>query len=167
MLIGVVSDTHGHLPLTTAAIDRLLQQSVHHVLHCGDIGSTDIVSLFSHWPAHFVFGNVDWNRTELGEAIEKSGQTCHDCFGSIELAGRRIGLLHGDDERRLHHEIASGNWDVICTGHTHVAGAQIVNETLLVNPGAVYRSQPPSVAVIDLDSLQVRTVLLERVAQTA
>jgi putative phosphoesterase len=103
MQLGVVSDTHGHVPNTRAAVQMLEQFDVEAVLHCGDIGSTAIVPLFAHWPTHFVFGNVDQGTAahELEQAIRAAGQTCHGRFGSLELGGVRIALLHGDDGRLL------------------------------------------------------------------
>jgi hypothetical protein len=59
MLLGVVSDTHGHVQNAQAAVRMLENLEVEVVLHCGDIGSQAIVPLFKKWPTHFVFGNVD------------------------------------------------------------------------------------------------------------
>ena len=56
--LGIVSDSHGHLRNTRTAVERLSESDVDEVIHCGDIGSTDLVPLFSAWPTHFVFGNV-------------------------------------------------------------------------------------------------------------
>src|SRR4051794_1053544 len=99
MLIGIVSDTHGHAGYTTAAVKVLDGLPIAAVLHCGDIGSPRIVPLFAQWPAHFVFGNVDYDSEVLREAIEAAGQTCHGRFGRLELAGRQIAFLHSDDGR--------------------------------------------------------------------
>jgi uncharacterized protein len=82
MLIGVVSDSHGRVEYTLAAVRMLESLDVAAVLHCGDIGSAEIVRLFAPWPTHFVFGNVDYNEGELTNAIKTAGQTCHGQFGS-------------------------------------------------------------------------------------
>src|SRR5258708_27483383 len=100
MRIGVVSDTHGQVRHTQNAVRTLESRDVELVLHCGDIGSAAIVELFAPWPTNFVFGNVD-DPLALGEAIRAARQTCHEYFGHIELAGRRIAFLHGDDARSL------------------------------------------------------------------
>ena len=86
MLIGIVSDTHGHVPFTRDAVRVLESFDVESVIHCGDIGSTDIVSLFSAWPTHFVRGNVDDAIPALQLAIAREGQSWHDRFGSLMLA---------------------------------------------------------------------------------
>lgn len=159
MQIGVVSDTHGHAGYTRQAIRMLESLEVEAVLHCGDIGSPEIVELFAAWPTHFVFGNVDQQRL-LGEAIRAAGQTCHDRFGRLELAGRKIALLHGDDSALLEQTIASGRFDLVCHGHTHVARNIERGRTRVLNPGALFRANPHSIAYVELPKLEATIISL-------
>jgi putative phosphoesterase len=154
MRIAVVSDTHGHVGSTTAAVRLLGRQNVAAVVHCGDIGSEAIVPLFSAWPAHFVFGNVDDNEGALARAIEEAGQTCHGRFGTLELAGRKIAWLHSDDRDLFEETVDSGRWDLVCYGHTHVAEQHRAGRTLVLNPGALFRATPHMLAVVDLATLK-------------
>ena len=62
----------------------------------------------------------------------------------------RIALLHSHDRRLFPASIGSGRYGTVCYGHTHVAAVEQRGETLLVNPGAIYRAKPHSVAVLDL-----------------
>ena len=159
MQLGVVSDTHGHVGYTREAIRMLESLEVEAVLHCGDIGSPEIVELFSAWPTHFVFGNVDHERV-LGEAIRAAGQTCHDRFGRLELAGRKIAFLHGDDSALLEQTIAGGRFDLVCHGHTHVARNIQRGSTRVLNPGALYRATPHSIAHVQLPELAATIISL-------
>ena len=159
MKIGVISDTHGDVHSAREAVRIFQCLQVHQVLHCGDIGSPEIVDLFSDWPTHFVYGNVD-SPAFLGDAIRQAGQICHDHFGSIELDGRKIALLHGNDTGLLEKSAKSGKWHVICHGHTHMAHHSTVGETLVLNPGAIARTVYPSVAMVDLESLEVTPIRL-------
>ncbi len=154
MRIGVVSDTHGHVPFTLAAIERLRCEQVACVLHCGDIGTPAIVPLFEPWPTYFVLGNVD-APFELSRAILDAGQRYHGRFGELEFLGVKIALLHGDDGELLRNTIDSRAWNVVCHGHTHVARRDQVGPTLVLNPGAVYRASPRSLATLDLETLAV------------
>jgi uncharacterized protein len=154
MQIGVVSDTHGHMANTQAAIRMLQSLQVEAVLHCGDIGSDDIHKLFKPWPTHFVFGNCDTDQIDLRAAIEQSGLTCHGLFGDLSLGGRRIALLHSHDARLFSRVCTSGEYDLVCYGHTHHAKQQRVGKTLILNPGALYRATPHSIAVVDLTKLE-------------
>jgi putative phosphoesterase len=129
------------------------------VIHCGDIGGAEVVDVLAHWPAHFVLGNVD-DPASLDAAIRRAGQTCHARFGTLELEGRTIAFLHGDDAGRLRQTIAEGRWDLVCCGHTHVARSVVEGRTHVLNPGALYRTAQPSVAVVRLPSLAVAPVNL-------
>jgi putative phosphoesterase len=160
MLLGVVSDTHGHVEHARQAVRRLESLAVECVLHCGDIGSPAVVPLFASWPTHFVFGNVDYGRDALRSAIAAAGQSCHDDFAELELAGKRIAMLHGDDLRRLQATIAGGRFDLVCQGHTHVPRVERIGETLVLNPGALFRATPHTFAIVRLDKLDVEIIPL-------
>jgi hypothetical protein len=131
------------------------------VLHCGDIGSPEIVPLFAAWPTHFVFGNVDYDAAQLEQAIRKAGQHCHHRFGDLTLGGRRIALVHGDDYAALAGAIEGGRFDLVCTGHTHIAKQQQRGKTLVLNPGALYRAQPHTMAIVDLEKLEATHIRVD------
>lgn len=160
MRIGVVSDSHGHVGYTLEAIRMLESLEVERVIHCGDIGSPEIVGLFHCWPTHFVFGNVDRPAGPLRAAIAEARQTCHEVFGELELDGKRVAFLHGDDVVRLSQTIATGQWQLVCHGHTHVARKERQGETLVLNPGALYRATPHSIAYVELPAVEATIVPL-------
>ena len=96
----------------------------------------------------------------LRAAISEARQTCHEVFGELELAGTRIAFLHGDDVYRLSQEIASGQWQLVCHGHTHVARKERQGETLVLNPGALYRATPHSIAYVELPAVEATIISL-------
>jgi putative phosphoesterase len=156
--IGVVSDTHGHYGNTREAVQRLAEWEVAEVLHCGDIGSPELVPLFARWPTHFVFGNVDRDHAGLRQAIEQAGQTCHGLIGHRLIAGRRIVFLHGDDARLFRQTVKSGEWDLVCYGHTHRPAWRQEAGTWLLNPGALYRARPHALAVVEVPDFNVQSI---------
>ncbi len=158
MRIGVVSDTHAHLSNARAAVRMLESCSVELVIHCGDIGSPEIVRLFDPWPTHFVFGNVDGDLPALRAAMKAGGHTCHERQGELTLAGRRIAFLHGDDNRMLGQLIAGGQYDLVCHGHTHLAAHEVRGRCHVLNPGALYRAAYHSLAVVDLPELEITEI---------
>ncbi|MDP6443784.1 MAG: YfcE family phosphodiesterase [Pirellulaceae bacterium] len=158
MIIAVVSDTHGHVHYTRQAVRMLEEFEPDAVLHCGDIGSPEIPPLFAAWPTHYVFGNVDRNERSLRMAIEQSGGVCHRRFGELLLAERPIALLHGDDNAKFRHAQQCGEFDLVCYGHTHVAKTHHVAATLVLNPGALYRATPHSIALVDLLDLTATSI---------
>jgi len=160
VLLGVVSDTHGHVTNARAAVRMLESFAVEAVLHCGDIGSESIVPLFAAWPTHFVFGNVDGGSLAAGlaAAIENAGLTCDGRFGSFELAGTKIALLHGDDGRLLEETIQAGQHQLVCHGHTHLTRLERIGSTLVLNPGALYRAAKHTIATIELPALRAELI---------
>lgn len=158
MNIGIVSDTHGHIAFTQQAVRLLDHHEVELVVHCGDVGSPQIVELFGGWPTHFVLGNVDTRPELIEEAIRTAGQTFHGRFGELEIAERRIAFLHGDDQPRLREAVDSGRYDLVCYGHTHEAEQHRQGGTLVLNPGALYRAQPHSFALVSLPGVEATHV---------
>lgn len=158
MLLGIVSDTHGHVAHARAAVHMLNSLEVDVVVHCGDIGSTAVIELFHGRPTHFVLGNVDGFSDELQAAIAKVSGTFHGRFGALEIEGRRIALLHGDDQRLLAQSIADQKFDLVCYGHTHVAEQHRHGKTLVVNPGALYRAERHTIAIARIPELEVTHV---------
>ncbi|MBX7168367.1 MAG: YfcE family phosphodiesterase [Pirellulales bacterium] len=161
MYLAVVSDTHGHLANARAAALLLEPFAPASVLHCGDIGTPAIIDRFAQWEAHYVFGNTDGDLSGLRAAMAAAGSRCHDRFGELELAGRRIAFLHGDDERLLAATIAGGGYDLVCHGHTHQVRREQHGRTLVLNPGALYRARPHTIALVQLPELTVEVLRLE------
>jgi len=162
MRIGVVSDTHGNLRHTRAAVERLKTLDVEEVLHCGDVGGAGVIELLAAWPVHFVAGNVDYSRhDELELAARMGGKMWHGRFAELELAGVLIAVIHGDDEHRLQETIESSRYRLVCCGHTHVAAQERIGETMVLNPGAVYRARPHTIAVVELPAIEATIVPLQ------
>jgi putative phosphoesterase len=152
--VGVVADTHcpeflERLP--EGIFERLA--GVDLILHAGDIGSHDtLAELARIAPVEAVRGDHD-RGLDLPERRV------------VEIAGRRIGLLHGNRSHLFEEPatfagtVSLGYWwpsaglhrhllrsfhdvDVVVYGHTHSAAARQVGRTLLFNPGAVYQVTP-------------------------
>jgi putative phosphoesterase len=128
------------------------------VLHCGDIGSMAVVELFAHWPTHFVFGNCDTDLERFAAQIRHAGQHCHGQFGDLEFDEVSIALLHSHDGRRFRQTIDSGDYQLVCYGHTHVAAIDRRGDTVVLNPGAMYRASPHSVAVVELPGVAANVI---------
>ena len=156
MKLGILSDTHAMVARTRQLADRLREEHVDAVIHCGDIGSETILEILyatfgpSEVPVHAVLGNVDY------EVYPEIGVEIHGRFASLSLGGKRIAVIHGDDERTLRDAIASGRFDYVFTGHTHQRDDRTVGSTRIINPGALQRTAQPGGAVLDLDNGELR-----------
>lgn len=163
MKVGILSDTHGDVARTQAAIGLLLQQQVGAVCHCGDVGSEQVLEALAtacapHGiPVYAVLGNVDHYEPGVVGYRAGGGVTLCGRRAALEVGGRKIAVVHGDDPRLLFEVVRSQLHDYCLTGHTHLADDFQEGRTRVINPGAVYRATTPSVAVLDLerDQLQV------------
>lgn len=166
MRIGLLSDTHGNLSRTRMAIGLLKTHGVDVVIHCGDVGSEEILDELGAGfvrqgiPVHAVLGNVDaWEPGIAGYSMP-GGPEVHGGIARLRLGGKEIAVLHGHEERRLLSAIESGDWDFVFTGHTHAAADEKVGSTRVVNPGAIHRTVAPSVAIVDTATSAVQFILL-------
>ncbi|MDO4583360.1 MAG: metallophosphoesterase family protein [Planctomycetia bacterium] len=154
MLLGILSDTHGDVPRTQAAVEIFRRKEVQEVVHCGDVGSREVVKLLSEFRTHYVHGNTD-SRGSLRKAILECGQTYYESVGILVREGKQIAFLHGDDWRTYGELLHSQRFDLICSGHTHQFEWQMEGKTYLLNPGALHRTPSPSVAILELPAMRV------------
>jgi len=164
MILGVMSDSHDHLGNIGRAVSAFTDKKIGALIHGGDMCSPfvfrELGKLKGFCPRMYaVFGNNDGDRVLL---TEKGGGFCtfRDGAFTLELGGRRIALMHYPDVAESLHR--SGDFDLVIYGHTHrvrVEGRQRV----LLNPGscAGYLSGRASVAVVDLETLEVELIDLD------
>jgi putative phosphoesterase len=157
MKIGIISDTHGNISATAMAAEVFRKAGVGVVFHCGDIGGMDVLAELAgamepaHVPVHAVFGNVDIYSSDWKFFPTNIGVQLHDRFGDIPCAGRRIALLHSDDRRLFNKTVASGEYDLVLTGHSHEVHDYTQGQTRCINPGTTGRGSPNTCAILDLE----------------
>jgi putative phosphoesterase len=155
VIIGIVSDTHDQLDCIDRILDHFARHEVDHILHGGDFVAPFSVKRLKRagCPITAVFGNNDGERLGLRKAFKDMGEV-HERMVKLELAGRRIALMHEPDF--VEELAASGAFDVIVYGHTHGAEVRRVNETLVINPGGGggVPDGNPTCCVLDLATLK-------------
>ncbi|HBI45881.1 MAG TPA: YfcE family phosphodiesterase [Planctomycetales bacterium] len=161
MKIGVVSDTHSRHATVSLVLAELQARGVTTVIHCGDIEDQETVLLFRGLTTHFVFGNCDGDKTALRTAMAEVGATLHENFGHVEIAGRKLAFLHGDDKRMFHDVEYSGAYDFLFYGHTHQPEEHLTGPTRVINPGALHRARPKQFIVLDLPDGAIEPVEVE------
>jgi len=172
MLVGIMSDTHDHLPLVDKAVEKLIDEKVELVLHAGDYISPFVIQHFKPFKGRFigVFGNNDGDHELLKRRFVEFGLEIRGIFAEVKIDNIRIALLHGGEpggplgpSELLNSMISAECYDVIIHGHVHDAKAYRKGKTLIINPGEVcgYLSGKPSVAVLDAKTLDVKIILLE------
>jgi len=158
VIIGILSDTHDKLDNMIAAMKLLRDGGAEFFIHCGDVGGEKIIDQLAGLPAALVWGNNDWNRTDLTRYAEALSIAVFENFGELELGGKKFAVTHGDDLKLVRKILDEQKHDYVLMGHTHVKADRRLEHTRLINPGALYRSAQKSVAMLDTTSDALRFV---------
>ncbi len=162
MLIGIISDTHNNIELTSKAIDLFREREVEFVVHAGDLTSPRMVELFKNLRCIFVLGNGDIDVDYLNMECEKYGFGCMDHSCTFEAGGKKFIVFHGDNVPMFREAVASGEYDYIIKGHTHFFENYVSNRSRIINPGALYhRGEDCSVAILDTETDRVEMIRIE------
>ena len=143
MKIGLISDTHGHLPADVFKVFK----DVDHIMHAGDIGDPTVIKeLEAIAPVSAIYGNIDtWPIVSSFPIMQitkiKSYTFCliHDI---VSVKHFRFELLK-----------KSLSPDFVVYGHTHIPSHKYYQNTLFINPGSASRpkaNKKGSVAILVL-----------------
>jgi len=147
-LIGLLSDTHGRVEAARAGVKLLRERGATMLIHLGDVGSEAVLDELVGVEAHVVFGNCDYDDDSLTRYAELMGITVHHPLGRLEVDGRRLAFTHGHVQHLLEFALRQGA-DYVLHGHTHVRRDERCEGRRVINPGALHRASPLSVALLD------------------
>ena len=126
------------------------------LVHCGDFVGPEILVACAVFPIYFFFGNHD---SDMVPRMEKKaaevGAVCLGWGGTVELAGKRVGVTHGHMSTDL-RSVRENAPDYILSGHSHIAHDQREGSIRRINPGALHRATTFSVALLNLDTDDLR-----------
>jgi uncharacterized protein len=161
MKICILSDSHDNHGLLGRAVAAACAWGAQAVLHCGDVVAPSTLSALQRHgvPLHVIHGN---NTGDLYSMSRMAGEPesvirFHGQDATLDLGGRRIFVVHYPHYGRA--MATTGDWDLVCCGHTHKAEIVRVpnirgERTLLVNPGTVGGiGAPPTYVLGDLASM--------------
>ncbi len=157
MRLGILSDTHNQLDRTLAAVKLLVESGADALIHCGDLMGPEIVQACAcaGRPFWFVLGNNDDDWPAVRVMAAQTGATCLEWGGEVTLHGKRIAVTHGHmtkDVRRL----KDMKPDYFLFGHSHIAEDRRDGTIRCINPGALHRASSYTVALLDLDTDDLR-----------
>ncbi|MDH4276434.1 MAG: metallophosphatase family protein [Gammaproteobacteria bacterium] len=147
MLICLVSDSHDHRALLTAAVADAKRDGALAVLHCGDLVAPSTLHSITKLalPIHIIHGNNTGDLFHLSRiAAESKGLVNY--YGqdaSLELAGKKIFMVHYPHYAKA--MAATGEYDLVCNGHEHRA---TIEEIANVKGGKTLRLDPGTTAGI-------------------
>jgi len=164
MKIGVISDTHGSLTAWQQAYSYLKDTEL--IIHCGDLlyhgprnplpqgyAPKELATALNEIsiPLLIARGNCDAEVDQLliNEPIEAP-------YVRLYLPRLQIFVHHGDQP--LPQKIEN-NYQLIISGHTHLAGINQVNSLIYLNPGSPAlpknETQTKTIALIDEDFIKI------------
>jgi uncharacterized protein len=148
--LGILSDTHDELDRTLRAVRLLRDAGAEAIVHCGDFLGPAILRACAVLPCWFVFGNNDSDSVPaLRDAAAECGAICLGWGGVFEIAGRRIGVVHGHMTSDVRKVLAERP-EFLLSGHSHISSDVTVDGVRRINPGALHRADEFTVAVLDL-----------------
>ena len=162
MKICVVSDSHDRADPLAAAVKAAAARGAQAVIHCGDLIGTQTLrgALDVGLPLHLIHGNNIGDQVSLARWVrERNGQLqYHGPDARLELSGKRIFAVHYPEHG--HAFACTGDWDLVCCGHSHQAEMRTVvnvkgGKTWLVNPGTVAGLSAPATWILgDLEAMR-------------
>ena len=161
MKVCILSDSHDQIEFLESAVREAVADGAEAVLHCGDVVNPVSLKVILPFelPVHVIHGNNSGNLSAMTQIASLQTNNvkyyCHDA--GFELAGKRIYLVHFPDY--ANSMSTTGDWDLVCCGHSHKAGVSSVTnragtQTHLVNPGTVGGIMAPATWVLgDLETM--------------
>jgi putative phosphoesterase len=132
--IGIVSDSHDHVNQLTRVMDVFRSARVDAIVHAGDFVAPFCCKILVKQgvPVYGVLGNNDGEvrglQALLGNDVKKGARR-------IQLAGKKITIIHDIAKLALPQERAEHQTDIIIYGHTHVVDLSTKSDMRMVNPG--------------------------------
>jgi len=149
MRIGILSDSHDRCLMVRNAMTVFDEHRVGCVIHCGDVGGMGAFDEMVGRPCHFVWGNCDVCDGPLAAYLISVGLTPPDTVPlRLTITGKRFAVFHG-------HEAAAASMerlvdvDYVLHGHSHRRRDERVGPVRIINPGALFRARPATVAILD------------------
>lgn len=126
-MIGIMADSHDNLSAIRKAVDFFNENEVDLLIHAGDLISPFTVKEFKNlkMPFEAVYGNNDGERDGLKTAY--SNLCSLEDFKEINFAEKKIGIIHGHQDKITNALAYSGVYDILITGHTHQSFISHIN----------------------------------------
>ncbi len=161
MLIGLISDTHDHIPHLKKAVQLFKKRNTDLVLHSGDYCSPFMIPHFEGLNFKGIFGNNDGDKHLLISKFHGIGADMEGDFMKVEAGGLTIAVYHGTYGEITESLVHSGRYDVVVSGHTHEMVNKEVGKTLVINPGSAHGFDgKATIAFLDTERKEVEFVEL-------
>ena len=161
-MIGIISDTHENEEAIKKAVKIFKRKNVDFAVHCGDIVCPPMLEHFKGLKMKFVYGNNDGERTGLNSKSKGLGWGEVADEKEFEHNGKKFYVYHGTKKKKLDAAIKSNKYDHVLTGHTHIKRDERIGKTRVINPGALFRIYPYTIALLDAEKDRLDFVEIKR-----
>ena len=148
-MIGIISDTHENEQAMKKAAEIFISRNVDFAVHCGDIVSPPVLENLKGLKMKIVFGNNDGEKAGLVNKCKEIGFWEIKEELEFEYKNKKFYVYHGTKPKILDAAIKSNKYDYVLTGHTHIKRDERIGKTRLINPGALFRVYPYTIALLD------------------
>ena len=154
MIIGIVGDTHNNLKNISKICEIFNDEKVDLVIHTGDITLPKSLKAFEKLNCNLlgVFGNNDIEeKNDLLKASKDFQCSLHEEPFSFELNDKIVSIVHHPE---LINESLIEKSDFIFHGHTHRYRNEVINETIIFNPGecAGFLKGKNQIGIVDVEN---------------
>lgn len=138
MKVAVISDIHENFHNLILALNDMEDRHIEQILCLGDLMNAGIAKILAAQdiPTYMIWGNNDGEKVDIMRAsFRKDSQltVSLNTYDFLELDSKKIFITHYND---LAQPMAqSGQYDAIFYGHNHLQSHEVINNTLVVNPG--------------------------------
>ena len=157
-MLAIISDTHENEPAIKKAVRIIKEKNSELCVHCGDIVSPPMLEHFRGLKMKLVYGNNDGERIGLNIAAKKLGFEELKDEKEFVFRGKKFYVYHGTNPAKLNAAIKSNKYDYVLTGHTHIKSDEISGKTRVINPGALFRVNDYTIALLDIDKDKVEFI---------
>ncbi len=174
MLIGIMSDTHDHVPKVIEALKKFKEKKVETIIHLGDIISPFVVKKMiselenTGIKVFAVRGNNDGDIALLMKLFREVGWELYSSPTIINVGGKKFLIMHGyngiDWTESLAMTMAKmEDIDAVLFGHTHRKFVKTVDGKLVLNPGEVcgYLTGVSSIVVLNTSNMNADFIELK------
>lgn len=164
MKIGIISDTHDQVDKIKKAIRILNKEKVDLTYHLGDWCSPFNLHLFKELNCSLkgIFGNNDADIYKFFR-YKPDNIEFFDKFYVDEVNKKKICLFHGDPAELVDRLFESKKYDLLLSGHDHIAKTRDNGKTLHINPGNLIGKfseltkewTKPSIAIYDFRKAKI------------
>lgn len=148
-MLGVISNSDGRADRIAAAVNFFKSAGATFVIHLGDVGGRHVLDALGSVHSAFVWGDRDKDRMGLLRYGDSVGVDCLGVVGDLELEGKRVAVLHGDDRKLLRRLLDEQQHDFVLCGHEASVEDYTIGKTRVLNPGPLHGGKSASALLFD------------------